>query len=110
MVKFIDGPANGAELSLRRAPKYLRVVVGINGLVDALDQKEDKPTKEESVHAYIQCWRSYHFGWMCTRNSGCFIVGDFNYKFMSEQPSDEVIRDLSSWEQWVESYDNQSSN
>lgn len=52
MIRIVDGPAGGAELSLRRAPVYLRVVIDSAGRVDALDMLDDVPRDGETVHVY----------------------------------------------------------
>ena len=51
MTTFIDGPAKGQHLALKRAPRFLRVVVA-DGKWDALDQIEDEPRPGELVYAY----------------------------------------------------------
>lgn len=52
-VMFEDGPAKAAPvLLLERAPLYLRVVRGIDGKWDALDQLDDDPAMGETIFIY----------------------------------------------------------
>lgn len=55
MTRFIDGPAKGISLSLRTAPIFLRVVHMDKAKRewDALDDYEDTPSPEETIHVYI---------------------------------------------------------
>lgn len=53
MTRFEDGPAAGVNLSLRRAPMFLRVVQNNQtGEWDALDQLDDTPEKNETIFVY----------------------------------------------------------
>jgi hypothetical protein len=53
MVNFLDGPALGVELPLRRAPFLLRVTrSSLFGDWDALDQVEDVPTANAVITVY----------------------------------------------------------
>jgi hypothetical protein len=52
IVTFVDGPAEGESLDLRRAPYFLRVVRGIDGKWDALDQLDDDPAMGETIFIY----------------------------------------------------------
>ena len=55
MTRFLDGPAAGNALMLRRAPLFLRVTIdAAGGKVDALDQLDDDPQDGETVHVYRQ--------------------------------------------------------
>lgn len=52
-VMFEDGPAEEAPmLLLHRCPLYLRVVRGIDGKWDALDQLDDDPDLGETIYIY----------------------------------------------------------
>lgn len=48
MSNFIDGPAKGVHLSLRRSPMFLRAVCEPNGKWDALDQLTDTPARDQA--------------------------------------------------------------
>lgn len=52
MSHFEGGPANGVVLQLHRAPIVLRVVTD-GTKWDALDQLDDKPEPNETVHVYV---------------------------------------------------------
>ena len=52
MTTFQDGPAKGKILMLKRAARFLRVVVDGSGTVDALDQLDDQPGADEKIYAY----------------------------------------------------------
>jgi hypothetical protein len=54
MIHFLDGPATGQLLMLRRAPRYLRVTKSPRGVWDALDRLDDTPTAEEQVYVYVR--------------------------------------------------------
>jgi hypothetical protein len=54
-LQILDGPAEGVYRNIRRAPKYLRMVVDQRtGKIDALDQLDDAPTPDETVSVYLQ--------------------------------------------------------
>jgi len=52
MTRFLDGPAEGVTLMLRRAPIYLRVVHRGTEW-DALDALDDRPTPDETIYVYV---------------------------------------------------------
>ncbi len=51
MTSFLDGPAAGQRLMLKRAPRFIRVVTH-GGKFDALDQLGDVPLPSEAIHVY----------------------------------------------------------
>ena len=51
MTTFVDGPAKGQRLRLKRAARFLRVTEA-NGEWDALDQLTDHPRTDEKLWAY----------------------------------------------------------
>ena len=62
MIQFLDGPAAGHPMRLRRAPIFLRVVVDEKtGEVDALDQINDSPRPGEAMHAYRITEKPSHY-------------------------------------------------
>lgn len=101
MIKFIDGPARGIELNLRRAPKYLRVVIDDSGIVDALDQKQDVAKPNEKIFAYVMTLQGAT-RFRCGTKRGCIVEVDAQYRYCNKQPSDKIARNLKSWEIWVE--------
>jgi hypothetical protein len=101
MTAFIDGPAKGQHLSLRRAPVFLRVVKEDlqSGKWDALDQLSDEPSAGEKLFAYVV---SGEVGW-CHLNRGRGGSGFYpiaSYKFIEPQPSDAEMRTTAAWHSW----------
>lgn len=90
MITFSDGPAHGIILDLRRAPKFLRVVINAEGEVDALDQ----------LHAYELVGKPsrYHVCRTPRRLSGWHIAAQ--YRHVPQQPSDATMRDTAEWQAW----------
>lgn len=94
MVTLRDGPAKGAVLPLRRAPNWLRVVVGRK--VDALDQIEDAPEPDEVVYVYelVEGTRSVVF----VRPGGRYAMGEYRYL---PDVDGEALRETDVWRQWT---------
>jgi hypothetical protein len=95
---FIDGPAAGTNLMLRRAPIYLRVTIdAAAGKVDALDQLDDRPEDQETVHVYrkVPGTRSM----FCIRPGGCFETAE--YRWIPDAVGEE-LRETSAWRAWVD--------
>ncbi len=103
--RFLDGPASGLELSLRRAPTFLRVVCDHNGDLDALDQLDDVAEEGERLYAYrvVEGTRNrFHLlvrGKEARTRGGWWELAD--YRWCDDQPSDEVLRDNTKWRQWT---------
>lgn len=102
MIQFLDGPAAGVSLMLRRAPFMLRVVRkwGTNAW-DALDQLDDVAKIDETIYAYRAAG---NFGWVHIRasggNGGRFMTG--KYRVLAEQPEDSILRDNRAWAEWCD--------
>lgn len=104
MTTFVDGPAKGQTLMLKRSPCCLRVTVKETGdkskpvKYDALDQLEDKPEFGETVYVYeLTAIPGVAF------IDGAKIHGRYSiaqYKLMNYQPSYAVLIDNDRWEQW----------
>lgn len=94
MTTFLDGPAERQGLSLKRAPRFLRVVQAAEGW-DALDQLDDTAAPHEKLFAYeiagppMRCF---------VRPGGLRMIA--NYSLVKEQPTDSQMRDNSSWRDW----------
>ncbi len=99
MITFLDGPAEGARLNLRRAPIFLRVVLDASGEIDALDQLDDEPRPTEAIHVYSRTGPPSR-GIACTRGHGChpFVVAE--YRYWQGQPSEDVLRNTEKWQAW----------
>ncbi len=96
---FIDGPAKGQRLLLRRAVTFIRVTEK-GGIWDALDQPEDSPIPDETLYAY----RVAHFKGMCHMNFGRGRGGFYaiiDYKFCDPQPGESIMRDATKWSEWT---------
>lgn len=102
MITFLDGPAKGQTLALKRAPRFLRVTRTRGGTFDALDQLEDTPLERETMFAYeiAEYQGTYHL--LCGRGSktasGFYQQGA--YRFFPRQPDDATMRDTGLWRQW----------
>lgn len=105
MTRFVDGPASGVTLYLKRAPMYLRAVCTPGGghhsdVWDALDQLDDTPSEEEIITVYR---RQGEATWIHInrrpRGGGVFHGG--SYCVVDPQPSDSTVRSTSAWQAWV---------
>jgi hypothetical protein len=106
MTSFVGGPADNKKLMLKRTPVYLRVTQDRSlGKIDALDQTEDEPNKDESLFAYK----------LTKKEGGAFLdardpktgkrTGGYypsaSYTLIDPQPDEAVMRDSQRWEDWV---------
>jgi hypothetical protein len=99
---FLDGPAAGATLSLRRAPYLLRVIVDTSGGIDALDQLDDEPTEEEEVFVYALAAppQKAHvcYGGKDRHRSGWFEFGIYRHL---PDVDGERLRETTAWRVWA---------
>ncbi|MEM1083255.1 MAG: hypothetical protein AAGI48_03970 [Verrucomicrobiota bacterium] len=100
MTRFIDGPAKGKTLMLRRAPLLLRVVIDRDSkVVDALDQLDDEPRLTEEIHVYRvkgtvgSCFISTR----PRRAGGVYAIAE--YEYYRDQPG-ESVRSRVAWRTW----------
>lgn len=104
MTKFLDGPAEGALLTIRRCPLYLRAVQGTDGKWDALDQLDDVAAPGETLVAYRRvgeagvCLVDWTEGGR--RRGGSFATGE--YRVVEGQPDQKVMADNTLWRQWCQ--------
>lgn len=102
MTRFLDGPAEGQVLMLKRAPIYLRAVRSADGKWDALDQLDDVPRSGETIAVYklegepTMC----HINRARSAGGGGFFRGGA-YRVVAEQPSDDQVRSTAAWRAWV---------
>lgn len=104
MTKFLNGPASGVVLGLRRAPKYLRVVrdrFAVESKWDALDQLTDRPEPNEEVFAYRLVEYRGH-AHICRRPTGGGYFAMAEYAYVELQPPVDVLRNTAKWQQWAE--------
>lgn len=102
MTTFNDGPAKGKVLRLKRAPKFLRVVVadGVAGQQwDALDQLDDVPKLGERIFAYHIVGEPGCCHINAGRGAGGFFTTAF-YALVAQHPDDATMRDASAWRAW----------
>lgn len=102
MITFLDGPAQGVTLMLRRAPLALRVVRGPKGW-DALDQLDDRPAAGEFVYVYVARHKptSMH---LLIRGKGRRDGGWYQscqYAHWPNPPPEDALRDNDAWRAWV---------
>lgn len=107
MIRFLDGPAEGRDLMLRRAPHFLRVTTARRRgevKVDALDQPDDEPTATETVHVYVvdPSTRSGYFlcGTRPRSASGRYASADYRH-LPVDADVQQRIRDRDAWRRWV---------
>ncbi len=112
MTEFLDGPAAGVTLALERQPIYLRVVLNRRTREwDALDQISDTPKANESLYAYRREWIGLpvHIQFSGKRGRRCGWFRPAKYRFVAEQPSEEVMRDAARWQQWAKAMAEESN-
>lgn len=102
MTKFLDGPAAGQSLLLKRSPNLLRVISHGDGTFDALDQPEDTLRQDEFfVTVYVL---HKHIGNCHIRaskgRSGFYPIVE--YKMFHVQPLDSVMRNNEEWVRWCD--------
>lgn len=116
MTKFLDGPAAGQTLSLRRAPILLRVVVRRRlkkGMLfpvtystwDALDDPSDEPKPDEQIYVYrLASVPSRMFIRACGKGKkalgGAWPMAE--YTFLAEQPDERHTREKAAWFAWAD--------
>jgi hypothetical protein len=99
---FFDGPAKGAELTLRRTPVFLRVVISAAGEVDALDMPDDEPAPFEDIYAYRIVDGTQIRGFMCSSKKGCVQFVGAMYRLCKTQPEESILQSRKLWMKWVE--------
>lgn len=98
MTKFLDGPAKGQVLMLKRAPMFLRVTRA-GDKWDALDLLGESPQPEETLFAYeLAVSRGVAHINMGGCGSGYYTMAD--YRQVLPQPDQLVMRNLPAWEDW----------
>lgn len=105
MTKFLDGPAEGVVLPLRRAPVMLRAVRSRNGTWDALDQPEDEPRTGETIFVYRLTAEPTYLHLSCSgkggkRASGFYAMAE--YRLLPEQPAEQETRTTAAWATWCD--------
>lgn len=101
MTTFTNGPAQGQTLMLKRAPRFLRVVEAA-GKWDALDQLEDQPQPNETIHVYVLQGKPGSVHLNRGRGRGGWYVFA-NYQIYPQQPTDDQMRSTAKWRSWCQS-------
>lgn len=104
MLKFLDGPAVGKVLCCARAPLFLRVVVGEDGKIDALDQLDDKPLPSEKIHVYrmVNDEGTCHISYTDKQGRRRGRWERFSdYVLHEQQPNDVTVRQKAIWQSWA---------
>lgn len=111
MTRFMDGPAAGVTLMLRRAPFFLRAVQrpakpgwSDMGEWDALDQLDDRPSADETIVVYRLRPSTQSRMHVCARGRGARAGGWYEggeYEVVAQQPDDAVARDTDRWREWA---------
>jgi hypothetical protein len=106
-VRFLNGPAAGSTLGLRRVPIFLRVVIHRStGKVDALDQLDDEPLEAEAIYVYqgvpgtLMALRGDII--VCVRGADgmqAAATGSGDYRHRSDVDG-EQMRETGAWRAW----------
>lgn len=99
MISFLDGPAHGESLNLRRAPVMLRVVHGHGW--DALDMPDDEPRSNESVWVYVQVGTPMVGHIRASRKELRGAFASATYRLLPVQPSPFYLSN-EQWGLWCE--------
>jgi len=103
MITFQDGPAAEVRLFLQRAPYFLRVTDD-GKRWDGLDQPNDEPSDDETLHCYRMSkfiGRAFYDGARGGRRTGWSSMMA-EYKYHEEQPPDATMRDNELWVKWTD--------
>lgn len=100
MTRFLDGPAAGVVLSLKRAPLLLRVVRAVGGDWDALDQLADTAGPDEAITVYARASAPFS-GHVNLGRKGCVWFKAADYRVLAVQPADAAVRTNAAWRAWA---------
>lgn len=104
MTRFLDGPAKGQTLMLKRSPILLRVTWD-GKKWDALDMIEDTPHPGEKLFAYYITKKegACHVSTSDKngrRGGGFYSCAEYTAVPLRDQPPDAVLRDNDGWRAW----------
>lgn len=101
MAAFVDGPAEGLRLSLRRCPMYLRLVLDRStGGWDALDQPDDAPRESEDVYVYEIL--PHTWSQVFVRPGGRYESGSYRHRDdVDVQGGRASLREAEQWRDWA---------
>lgn len=102
MTEFLDGPAAGVKLMLRRAPTCLRVVRAPKGW-DALASVSSGTVAEpgEWIYVYRRVGQAgmMHINARPRGKSGTFAIAQ--YRHVPDAPQHPALRDNQAWRTWT---------
>lgn len=107
MIRLADGPAGDVELSLRRAPRFLRIVIDPKGRIDALDMLDDVARPDETIHVYqgeLDTLRALPDDiFVCVSGpDGLRQAGGAEGVYRHRADVDgETLRDTAAWREWA---------
>lgn len=99
MIRLLDGPCAGSY-PVKRAPPFLRAVTTAGGDKDVLDQVDDEPAAQESVHVYqLQGEAGWvHLNTARRHGRGFYAIGDYRHR---PDVDGEALRQTEAWRQWA---------
>lgn len=101
--RFLDGPAEGARLSLNRSPVVLRVTQSEKTMLfDALDQFDDVAQPHERIFVYVRVGGSGYIHINTRGKPGGGVFRPADYRVLPQQPADSSVRQNDTWRAWVE--------
>lgn len=100
MTTFLDGPAKGQTLMLKRGPYFLRVVTD-GKKWDALDQLDDTAVPGEQIFVYVMEGIPSRMHLNARGGRGGFFVSA-TYKLAPNQPKDGEVRKIDDWAVWCQ--------
>ena len=104
MIELLDGPAQGV-FNVRRAPFLLRAVLKPDGSTDVLDQLDDIPERDETLHVYYEVSLGQNVGvtYVCSRGRGQGGSGPYASAHYRHIPGveGEAVRQTSHWREWA---------
>jgi hypothetical protein len=96
-MRLVDGPAEGVY-AVRRAPLYLRAVVGPRARKDVLDGLDDEPEPKERIHVYQRVGEVSQIHIKGSRSvSGFYVMAE--YRHMADVDG-EQLRETKAWRAW----------
>lgn len=99
MITFLDGPAAGRTLAVRRAKFFLRVTFD-GKKWDCLNEMWDEAAAAEKLFVYILTEKptAVHIKGRTRADSGWYAMA--RYRFLARQPADADIRANANWRRW----------
>lgn len=102
MIKLTDGPADGLELEVRRAPLFLRVALTPAGSYRGLTEQDDRVRPGETVTVYRREGRFAVKYRRAKRERGtkAGYFAEAHYRCLVVQPADAHTTENAAWRAW----------